>query len=344
MEFKKYNSITNHYHNDFIEKIKNLGLDKLEYCVTEKIHGANVGIYVTKDKISLASRNGFCGDNFFNIRALKNRYEKHINQIFNYMYSYYGIKGIKIEEIIIFCEVFGGNYLNKEKIINAKQVQKGVYYTNENDLLVFDIYDNTNKKYIPYNEVPEILSRARQSDNIVLGEIHPFLDTVPFLFRGSFEECLNYPNDLESVVYERYNLPKIEGNIMEGIVIKPYKEQIMLSTDSERLIIKSKNSKFTEKQKVLSRAINPLKLNKESEIYLNELLELINENRLNNILSKDTYTIQDFNKIKSLFFEDIFKEYNNESFKNNDVEQNKIINSNINVVISELIKKVMLKK
>jgi len=89
---------------------------------------------------------------------------------------------------------------------------------------------------------------------------------------------------------------------MEGIVIRPFEKDIYLSNGS-RVIIKSKNEKWSEKQKVkkpkyeFTHPLQPL------------ILEYINVNRLNAVLSKiggiESLSIKDFGKVLSLYSKDV---------------------------------------
>ena len=75
MEFKRYNDIENSYRSKTINEIYDLGYDKQEWVVTEKVHGSNCAFYLNHEGIRFAKRslreNGdgcICGPCFWSWR------------------------------------------------------------------------------------------------------------------------------------------------------------------------------------------------------------------------------------------------------------------------------------
>ena len=126
MEFRKYNSITNHFEKSSLGKWLKMypELYNEQYVIQEKIHGSNFSIWFENCDIGVdikcANRIVFLDitDRFFDYQlALQNeKVEKLINNIVN------KIKKDNIKELVIFGELYGG------------RIQKGVFYLNQNIL------------------------------------------------------------------------------------------------------------------------------------------------------------------------------------------------------------------
>ncbi len=43
------------------------------------------------------------------------------------------------------------------------------------------------------------------------------------LYEGDIESCLNYSNEFESTISKDLDLPKLDNNICEGVIIRPIK-------------------------------------------------------------------------------------------------------------------------
>ena len=129
------------------------------------------------------------------------------------------------------------------------------------------------------------------------------------ILSGRLDEIIKFKNDFESQIsqvdlsYEK--LPVIEGNICEGIVIKPLSKEYR-TYSGQRVIIKSKNDKFSEKKKEkkpVDDATSILTL--ES---FNKMRDYINENRANAVFSKDSWTNKDFGKFIKNFLNDVYED------------------------------------
>ncbi len=161
------------------------------------------------------------------------------------------------------------------------KIQKGVQY-GDRDFYVFDIKVNS-KIYLDFSRVLELCKAFN-------------LKTVPVLFRGTFQECLAYPNDNDSAILG------IEDNIYEGTVIRP-NETFFFGTT--RVIVKNKNKKFSDKN-------NKKKKPKVAHVYTEEQLEFltyINDNRVNDVISKDPETCRNFGKLLGLVIKDVLEDF-----------------------------------
>lgn len=135
---------------------------------------------------------------------------------------------------------------------------------------------------------------------------------APILDICDFETALEYSPVFKSVVHKEYNLPELENNYEEGVVIKPveYKE----FPNKSRVIFKNKNPKFSE----VNKSFTPKEDYKSVEYsdITNSILNIIhtysNANRLKNVISK-------FSNINDKMFGQILKEFNNDTY--NDIEK-----------------------
>ena len=179
MEFKRYSSIENSYRKRFLDKIIEEGHGGETFVVQEKCHGSNFSMYISKDQIRCAKRSGFIKENesFFNYEKVLDKYEPNLRTLFNKLN-----KNNDIESVVVFGELYGGNYPHKDvPNVDVKAVQKGVYYNPDQDFIAFDI--KVNGLYLDV-----------ESANIQFLENNiPYTKT---LFEGSLEDCLKYPNKL----------------------------------------------------------------------------------------------------------------------------------------------------
>jgi Rnl2 family RNA ligase len=318
--FKKYSSIENHYNkktiDHIIDYIKLNDLQDMKWYVDEKVHGANFSFIITSDEltgthIQCAKRNGLLEPDelFYNYQQIKEKYTPNIIKLYTILKNKYP----SLIKVSIFGEIFGGGYPHKniERVKDAIQVQKGVYYCPHNDFYAFDInldihFDinlstkESGGKYLGVLEARELF----ESCGFVYGKI---------LFSGSFEEVLNYNNTFQTTVPEYYGLPPIENNIAEGIVIRP--AHTLYTYNGSRIILKSKTSKFSEIIKANNtKKPNNTKIQQDLNPIIYEIASTfdnyINENRLNNVLSKESaFTHTNYAKISGLMLKDILEEY-----------------------------------
>ena len=120
MEFKKFSSIENTYRDKeiqyWIDNINN-NIPNIQYILTEKIHGTNFSIFISKDEIRYGSRNDFLENNFsfFDWQNTMKKYESDILKFQQYVIEN------NINQLAIYGELYG------------KGVMKGVYYSNEHN-------------------------------------------------------------------------------------------------------------------------------------------------------------------------------------------------------------------
>lgn len=331
MEFKKYNSIENSYQEDFIKSIIEQGYGDLEYVVQEKVHGANLSFITDGQNIISAKRVELINDNeqFFNSQQVQNKYKDKILALFTEVSEQFNAK-----TLTIFGEIFGGGYPHKDipKDDNAKLVQRGIYYCPINDFFAFDILLDNNQ-YLDVENVSELFEK------------HGFV-YAKTLFKGSLKDCLLFSNDFKTTIPKEYGLPQIDGNICEGVVIRPIKTLFLSS--GPRIIIKNKNEKWAENNNYIDRIIlrNLLheddEISEEASILCEEIYKLITQNRLTNLISKigDINPQKDFGKVLGLFNKDALNDFlktYKERYDNLEKQESKAVNKFLNKHAGQLI-------
>lgn len=336
--FKKYPSIENHYNARFLSKIEYeypLIQDTM-FVAREKIHGTNFSVIITADEIIPCKRSGPIAENesFFGHNIIMEKYKdnfKRIQKMINNS-ACGDLEGVSFQ---IFGEFAGGG------------IQKEVDY-GEKDFYVFDIISISSTGADKYFE----------DDGYVTIFCLSFgLKQAPLLKIGTLEELLKLNNSFESVVHDykkMYNdiddiadLAYYEfpikfpiNNVAEGIVIKP-RIPLFLSNGS-RVIIKSKNSKFSEKKNV--KKITVTKLSELDSELLNSLSEYVTEARVSNVISKiGEITSKDFGKILGMVMKDIFDEANREEISIESAENQKSVKKELQKIALPVVRTAFVK-
>lgn len=300
MDFKKYNSIENSYQLEFLNEIKEQGFYDLEYVVQEKVHGANLSFITNGKDIISAKRTELITDdeNFYNSKYVQQKYESKVIQLYKLISEKYS----DVKQVTIFGELFGGIYPhpNVEKINTAVFVQKGVYYSPDNDFYAFDILINSDQ-YLDTDTVNSLFESV--------GFLY-----AKTIFRGSLTDCLEHPNNFKSKISEWLNLPDLQQNICEGVVIRPVQPNFF--RNGSRVLIKNKNEKWTENNNFIDKEILKSLLNQQetlsddAQLLCEEILKYITENRLQNVISKiGTITPKDYGKLLGLYCKDTLEDF-----------------------------------
>lgn len=319
--FSRYSSIENHYQEGFIDRIRASYGNSLVCSVTEKIHGSNFCIEISNKGIKFGSRNKYLpeNENFHNHEKATIKAVKGLEKLYNSL--------VNVEKVRIYGEMFGGSYNHPEvpKTVNASKIQKGVFYSPDNNFLAFDI--KLDKEYLS------------QDAFFKLCELYD-IPHVKMLFKGNLQECLEYKNDFESTIYEYYNLPKIENNIAEGIVIKPH--YLNLNIGQHRVVVKSKNETFKEVSERPKRLKEHKELSEELITVISDMSRYVTEQRLDNVLSKVVGEVDmgRLGELLGLYTIDLLDDYNKDSdlLKNLEKEDERLVKKKVNSEIVNLIK------
>lgn len=325
MNWKKYTSIDNSYRDKTVNMIRMSPFIEEEFCCTEKVHGSNFSFVYDGVELRTAKKSSLLSDdaNFFNQHILRDKYKDSIISIYNDLKKEY-----TFEVLTVYGETFGGlyNHPDVEKVANVTRVQKEIQYTPDAEFYAFDI--RMDGLYLNYDKAVFLFEKY----NVFHAKI---------IFRGSFEDCLQYSNDYETNIPQWLGLPPIEGNITEGNVIKPIEPCFFNS--GERVILKNKNPKFNEKQKAPKKPKEPIKISDEGKVLVEEMRSFVNENRLRNVLSHiGSVTDKDFGKVMGEFAKDIWEDFEKdhiEKFEELDEKEQKCIKKMINQEASGLIRK-----
>ena len=322
MEFKKYTKIENTYQQKNLEKIQDQFGDI--FCIVqEKIHGMNFAIYYNGSELKCASRNQFLDTNIKNHQEVVAKFETEIKKLYKTLQT---LNSNTVEEITIIGELFGGDYKHPDvPRKNVSRIQKGVYYSNDVEFLAFDLKVNGNM-VSPFNS----LGLFEQHD----------IPYIPILAIKPLSECLEYPNDFESEIYKIYNLPKIENNICEGIVIKPV--DVVRFGNGQQIMLKNKNDNFAEVTKVKKTPRKPdSPLSELAHKMLEELQSLATENRFDNVVSKLSKELEmkDFGMMMGLFSKDCMEEFSGDLKLLEKPEEKKIKGRFQNIVVGIVKKK-----
>lgn len=292
LEFAKYRSVHNTSLKKCIKKVRMECFDRYSWVALNKYNGANFSLMVSSERVIPCSRVQIIpvDDNFNGFRLML----PHLTKIVKEMQSFFG------KNIQVYFELFGGSYPHPQVQQDERfsRVAKGVYYTTSIDVRVIDI--QVDGAYLAYDEMVEITERHKLIPAKEMG-------------RGTFDEMLELEPNFDDPTYKEYNLPKIEGNFSEGLVLRPTKE--LSFKNDRRCILKKKNPKFAEKKRGLKLPKIETVLSSEMSLALNNLSECITENRLDNLISHgDKWTDKDFSKLIGLMIQDILKEEGEEDY------------------------------
>ncbi len=334
MKFTRYNSIENTYRTKFVDQVRQHLPDDEIYAVSEKIHGANISWWWTKDGIKCGSRNKFLeeGTNFYNWEQVLEKYRLNIQNVIQKIIE---DRGDTPTEVIFYGEIYGGNYPHdKVKAVDhAQQVQSKVYYCPHNDYYGFDI--KVDDIYLPVDEV----NRLYETCGI------PYART---LCEGTLDTCLKYPNEYITTLPKKHNVPLIEDNMCEGNVIRP-KHPAFLPLGihqygGSRIIFKNKNKRFVERTHTKRNKLDRENMeNNEipNKVY-KSIIDYVTENRLRNILSKiGRVTHRDFGQILRDMKQDVQEDFDKDhisEWEPLNKSDTKYVHKRLNNYIASLIK------
>ena len=302
-----------------------------EFVVQEKIHGANFSFYCDGETVLCGKRSSILqGEEigqFFNADSLLSQHKSKILEIFNHvrLIKFFDKESTDVTSISIHGELYGGTYPhdNVDKNNSAKKVQKGVFYSPDNEFVAFDM--KVNEEYVNIDHMNEWLDRSG-------------LTRLEILKRGKLNECLDYPNDFNSHLHKCF--PELDNNTCEGVVIKTVNPVRFPSGD--RPIVKNKNAKWSEKKKGEGKSVQKeLPEHVKKHVLIGQ--EYITENRLRNVLSYIGPIVEvkkAFGQILGAFNKDVIKDLmvENEEFLDLEKQDRKIVTSMLKGLSAEMIR------
>lgn len=323
MEFRKYSSITNTYNTKFVEQIQQTVKPETKFACFEKLHGANfqfqLSIVEDNLEIKYGRRTGILqkDENFMD-------YERHLATpefTFKMTTVWNKLKSEDTKQIIVYGEYFGGRYPHSDFDPDSnKPVQKDIWYSQKRLFCGFDII--VNGQYIDVEKANEVFKECG-------------IFCLQPIQTGTLDELMEFDVEtLYTTIPEQFGLPRIENNFAEGIIIRPLTE--MRTYRDNRVILKKKRSKYSEKKTVKNHTIKTKEPISEKVMRLiNELESYITLPRLENLVSKEGH-LQDERRVMKyagLYSQDIFKEYEeNTGHRLNTMEtsERKVVSTTIN--------------
>ena len=311
-------------------------LDKLDWVATEKIHGANFSFTYANGTLHYAKRKSILDWNhdFFGFQHVVARLEVQIVALFEALSTNY-----RAQQITIYGELFGGAYPHHEvnKIAHLNAIQTGVYYSPDIHFCAFDIaiISDNDKHYLDYETAVRYFAT------------YHILHATP-LFIGKLSHAMNFNIRIHSTIPKIWNLPPLNDNLIEGIVIKPY-QSLPTSWSKARPIIKLKNQEFEEELKFheaqkWSYIPKVSTLTEELSFILEELQNYITENRLESAISKiGAISFEDPTRLSEVQLEMLhdtledFNENNDDILKQLTVKQNDWIKNRLAALINKFI-------
>jgi Rnl2 family RNA ligase len=290
--FKRYESINNANSKDGKEMLENYG--DLMGVSMEKAHGAHFSIQTNGKETTCARRSSILeeGDKFFNHVKLLSELENRMVKVYELVQKLYpDVKSIQVDG-----ELIGGLYNHKDVKSDSAcaKIQSGVYYCPDHNMYAYDIHcfgDTT--FYIDYDVMIDIFEKVSLT----------YAKPIKY---ASLNELSVSDNMFNSLIPKMFGLPDIDNNIVEGIVIRPINEQI--DKYGNRVILKSKNEKFTETLEP-GPSVKKVKNNDLDE----RISNMITVNRFNNVISKiGEVTKKDFGRLINEFAADIITDFEKE--------------------------------
>lgn len=306
--FSSYEKIPNNFKKLKLSETDFTKLDKVDWVVTEKIHGANFSFIYENGLLRFAKRKEYLtwDDDFFAFQTLVNKIEDKVLRIFEQLSL-----DLEAAKYIIYGELLGGEYPHTEVENNPdlQAIQTGVYYSPAIEFCAFDIAfeEEESKSYLDY----ETAIAYFENENLLYAQP---------LFIGKLNEAFEFDTHIDSKIPAIFSLPSLENNLIEGIVIKPFHE---IPDLEDRPILKIKNPEFEEENKFheaekWSHIPNLQSKSVELSFLLEELRKYVNKKRLESAISK-IGSLDFTNQVRVLaiqveFLNDVFTDFNENHF------------------------------
>ena len=251
-DFEKYFEVDNANGT----RVAPLRMNSDEWVATEKVHGANFGIYVMDNGATMkfAKRTAFLGEheNFFGFHVLKPQLQSWGMEAYRQLKTY--LKVDSLDTMIIFGELFGGKYFHQmvprskqtymlkgqQRQIMSVQREPFPQYTPDLAFYAFDIKFKLSKesklRLMTYDQGTSIFEKV------------PGLLYQKALVRGPLEKLLAF--DVESF---NTTVPQhlgfgdfyMRGNISEGVVLRHHMRGHQ-ATEGKTTMLKMKCTAFNE--------------------------------------------------------------------------------------------------
>ena len=259
-------------------------LRRATWAVTEKIHGANFCVVTDGVEIRGAKRKAFLepGEDFFGHRDVLRRISGAVRALFALALA----RDPRVLRVFIYGELFGGGYPHPAvaPAPSVEPIQTGCFYCPTIEFCAFDLATLREgageREYVDYDDAVGLFESAG-------------LFYAKPLFRGSYEDAIQFPLGFESHVPALFHLPPIAGNKAEGIVLKPTRAVSVPRRGTPiRPVIKrkipefSEDARFHQAQKWAARPALDPDAATAFAILCDEISALVTETRLDAAVSK----------------------------------------------------------
>ncbi len=255
---------------------------RVEWIVTEKIHGANFCLVTDGVAVRCAKRKGWLAEDedFFGHRALEERLRDPVKGVFAQA------KALErsTEVAFVYGELFGGGYPHPDvkAVPGVLPVQTGCWYAPGIELCVFDVgvirAGVEGRVYLGQDEAARVCGEAG------ISYARP-------LFRGSYEDAFAFPIGFETTIPALLGLPSLgPSNKGEGVVLKPARAiAVPRRQEPIRPVVKRKIPELAEDERYHGAQKWPERPSPSApalEWLRHEASALVNENRLFAAVSK----------------------------------------------------------
>lgn len=268
-DFTSYEKMPEGLHKLGLDLAATKALDKVDWVVTEKIHGANFSFTLDSDTLRYAKRKEYLRwtDDFFGFQLVAERLRRTH----------------PFASATIYGELFGGHYPHPDVAPDPRvqAVQTGLHYSPTIEFCAFDITVASaggDRRYLDYAQV---VADCRECGVLV---------AEPLLV-GKLNQALHFDTRFDSRVPATLGLPPIVPNLVEGIVVKPWRHiEVQGAKGGVRPVFKVKNAEFAEEQ---FHEAQPWSYRHEGaspterlQFLLPELFRYLNDNRYHSARSK----------------------------------------------------------
>jgi Rnl2 family RNA ligase len=195
VDFKKYSSIENSYRGKEISRVRNEGLDKVEWVALEKVHGANFGLWPIDGSVVPSKRSSFADGSFYGCQAVVEELSPKVLEL------------AKVSVDTIYGEIFGGG------------IQKGVNYGAKR-FAAFDIV--MGGSYVDYDVFVELCDSTG-------------IPRCVEIARGSFEDILAIDPAFPTRMSDCGSADIAEGFVMKPVINSYFRlgDRVILKKKSE---------------------------------------------------------------------------------------------------------------
>jgi Rnl2 family RNA ligase len=310
MEFIKYPDIENSYCADALDKVRRYDehWSHPKWAVQVKIDGGNLQVAIDRDdNILIGCRSCELGEGA-SFYAYKEALEHdHIIDKIKSFNAAYKEMVAHPYQLVFFGELCGGKYAHKDvkPVPNQKAVQKRISYAPFEAWICYDIFvrnytgDGSPWKRDETFLAPDTVETICREHDI------PFVSNLAVV---TLDEALAFDTRINDTTGNRlWNLPVIEDNEIEGVVIKPMLPYKMPS--GQWPFLKIKNEKFKERMKHHEKKPDDWVPTVSDQVWLNSYTEYMTDSRMCSVMSKLTSEDKaNFGTLLRAFKEDMDKD------------------------------------